>query len=64
MEFFSHLPSSSLSANPLRPTLFELIAQDQLRDLIQPALRYIIAVFSSGGMTKCSSMPNEILDIF
>lgn len=46
MEFLSHLPSTSPSANPLRPTLFELIAQDQLRDLIQPALRYIVAVTS------------------
>jgi hypothetical protein len=46
MEFLSHLPSTSPSANPLRPTLFELIAQDQLRDLIQPALRYIVAVRS------------------
>ena len=44
MEFLSHLPSTSPSANPLRPTLFELVAQDQLRDLIQPALRYIVAV--------------------
>jgi len=44
MEFLSHLPLTSPSANPLRPTLFELIAQDQLRDLIQPALRYVIAV--------------------
>ena len=44
MEFLSHLSSTSPSANPLRPTLFELIAQDQLRDLIQPALRYIVAV--------------------
>jgi hypothetical protein len=46
MEFLSHLPSTSPSANPLRPTLFELIAQDQLRDLIQPALRYIVAVLA------------------
>jgi Pex2 / Pex12 amino terminal region len=44
MEFLSHLPSTSPSANPLRPTVFEFIAQDQLRDLIQPALRYIVAV--------------------
>ena len=46
MEFLSHLPSTSPSANPLRPTLFELIAQDQLRDLIQPALRYVISVYA------------------
>ena len=65
MEFLSHLPSTSPSANPLRPTLFELIAQDQLRDLIQPALRYIVTVpfppiipiVADPG----SSMPRDIL---
>jgi len=51
MEFLSHLPSTSPSANPLRPTLFELIAQDQLRDLIQPALRYLISVGSLSPMS-------------
>ena len=66
MEFLSHLPLTSPSANPLRPTLFELIAQDQLRDLIQPALRYVIAVLflSSVSLTPfSSSMLNDILDI-
>ena len=65
MEFLSHLPLTSPSANPLRPTLFELIAQDQLRDLIQPALRYVIAVLPPVRL-RCllsSSMLNDILDI-
>lgn len=46
MEFLSHLPSTTPLANPLRPTLFELIAQDELRDLIRPTLRYIVAVLN------------------
>jgi hypothetical protein len=61
MEFLSHLPSTSPTANPLRPTLFELIAQDQLRDLIQPALRYLVAVPSLGFLflilVLCSTLP-------
>jgi hypothetical protein len=62
MEFLSHLPSTSPSANPLRPTLFELIAQDQLRDLIQPTLRYIVAVVHSVPTSlPSSSMLNVIL---
>jgi hypothetical protein len=64
MEFLSHLPSTSPSANPLRPTLFELIAQDQLRDLIQPALRYLVAVVHVHDISNGSSMLNAIQDIF
>jgi hypothetical protein len=69
MEFLSHLPSTSPSASPLRPTLFELIAQDQLRDLIQPALRYIVAVDSLSlklMIVLCpttSTLPFEIGDV-
>ncbi|ORY78175.1 Pex12 amino terminal region-domain-containing protein [Protomyces lactucae-debilis] len=29
-----------------RPTLFELIAQDQLRDLLQPAIRYVLVYYA------------------
>jgi hypothetical protein len=39
MEFFN-----SVGGDPLRPSLFELIAQEQLRDLLQPALKYVLAV--------------------
>jgi len=38
MEFFNDVGSS------LKPSLFELIAQEQLRDLLQPALKYVLAV--------------------
>ncbi|KAH8830613.1 cyclin-dependent protein kinase inhibitor [Flagelloscypha sp. PMI_526] len=40
MEFFND------ASDPLRPSLFELVAQEQLRDLLQPALKYVLAVFA------------------
>lgn len=33
-----------IGGDPLKPSLFELIAQEQLRDLLQPALKYVLAV--------------------
>jgi hypothetical protein len=39
MEFFN-----DMGGDPLKPSLFELIAQEQLRDLLQPALKYVLAV--------------------
>ncbi|KAK2466431.1 hypothetical protein APHAL10511_002073 [Amanita phalloides] len=41
MEFFN-----DVGTDPLKPSLFELIAQEQLRDLLQPALKYVLAVFA------------------
>ncbi|KIK65606.1 hypothetical protein GYMLUDRAFT_159297 [Collybiopsis luxurians FD-317 M1] len=41
MEFFN-----DAGADPLKPSLFELVAQEQLRDLLQPALKYVLAVFA------------------
>ncbi|TFK29232.1 hypothetical protein FA15DRAFT_664146 [Coprinopsis marcescibilis] len=41
MEFFNDLGS-----DPLKPSLFELVAQEQLKDLLQPALKYVLAVFA------------------
>ncbi|KAG5716083.1 Ankyrin repeat protein nuc-2 [Termitomyces sp. T112] len=41
MEFFN-----DLGTDPLKPSLFELVAQEQLRDLLQPALKYVLAVFA------------------
>lgn len=32
--------------DPSRPSLLELVAQEQLRDTLQPALKYILAVFA------------------
>ncbi|KAI6012329.1 Pex12 amino terminal region-domain-containing protein [Pisolithus microcarpus] len=41
MEFFN-----DIGGDPLKPSLFELIAQEQLRDLLQPALKYVLVVFA------------------
>ncbi|KIM83837.1 hypothetical protein PILCRDRAFT_782063 [Piloderma croceum F 1598] len=41
MEFFN-----DIGGDPLKPSLFELVAQEQLRDLLQPALKYVLAVFA------------------
>jgi hypothetical protein len=41
MEFFNDVGGDSL-----KPSLFELVAQEQLRDLLQPALKYVLAVGS------------------
>ncbi|KAG1715968.1 hypothetical protein ID866_1192 [Astraeus odoratus] len=41
MEFFN-----DFGGDPLKPSLFELVAQEQLRDLLQPALKYVLAVFA------------------
>lgn len=32
------------SYSPQHPSLFELLAQDQLKDLLQPAVRYVLTV--------------------
>ena len=39
MEFFS-----DVGGDPLKPSLFELVTQEQLRDLLQPALKYVLSV--------------------
>lgn len=41
MEFMSNLGGGSQAD---RPSLFELIAQDKMREMLEPALRYVIAV--------------------
>ncbi|KAF9993333.1 ubiquitin-protein ligase peroxin 12, partial [Modicella reniformis] len=43
MEFMSNL-GGGLQAD--RPSLFELIAQDKMREMLEPALRYVIAVYA------------------
>ncbi|KAI8054210.1 Pex12 amino terminal region-domain-containing protein [Syncephalis plumigaleata] len=44
MEFMSNISGGDESAN--RPSLFELIAQDQMRDLLRPALRYLVTYYA------------------
>lgn len=41
MEFMSALGSQE---DAYRPSLFELVAQEKLRDLLQPAVQYVTAV--------------------
>ncbi|CAG8667447.1 14783_t:CDS:10, partial [Funneliformis caledonium] len=43
MEFMSDIGSG---ADIYRPSLFELVAQEKLRDLIQPAVKYILSVYA------------------
>ncbi|KAG0294449.1 ubiquitin-protein ligase peroxin 12 [Dissophora globulifera] len=43
MEFMSNLGGGSQAD---RPSLFELIAQDKMREMLEPALRYVIAVYA------------------
>lgn len=40
MDFLSELGGS----DPYKPSIFELIGQEQLRDLLQPALKYVLSV--------------------
>ncbi|KAF8342036.1 Pex12 amino terminal region-domain-containing protein [Cantharellus anzutake] len=42
MDFFSDIGGGSL----YKPSLFELVAQEQLRDMLQPALKYVLSVFA------------------
>lgn len=39
MDFFHEY-----GGDPLKPSLFELVSQEQLRDLLQPALKYVLLV--------------------
>ncbi|KZW03868.1 hypothetical protein EXIGLDRAFT_635217 [Exidia glandulosa HHB12029] len=41
MEYFQDLANNSA-----RPSIFELVAQEQLRDLLQPALKYVLSVLA------------------
>ncbi|CAG8536999.1 523_t:CDS:2 [Paraglomus brasilianum] len=43
MEFMSDLGSS---ADIYRPTLFELISQEKMRDLLQPAVKYVLSIYA------------------
>ncbi|KAI8083161.1 Pex12 amino terminal region-domain-containing protein [Halteromyces radiatus] len=43
MEFMSALGSQE---DAYRPSLFELVAQEKLRDLLQPAVQYVTAVYA------------------
>jgi hypothetical protein len=50
MEFFN-----DNRADALKPSLFELLAQEELRDLLQPALKYVLAVMCQ--LLICPAIP-------
>jgi peroxin-12 len=50
MEFMSALGAQE---DAYRPSLFELVAQEKLKELLQPAVQYILAVNS---LQTCSKM--------
>lgn len=56
MEFFN-----DNGTDPLKPSLFELVAQEQLRDLLQPALKYVLAVCDSFCALYSGSMKSRYL---
>ncbi|KAL7273123.1 ubiquitin-protein ligase peroxin 12 [Rhizina undulata] len=43
MEFMSNVSSG---IDELKPSLFELISESQLRDLLEPSIRYVLAAFT------------------
>jgi len=61
MEFYG-----AAGPDPLKPSLFELVAQERLRDLLQPALKYVLAVCQlhmnpTSRSQKLRSLPKDIL---
>jgi len=38
--------SNSAASDPFRPSFFELIAQEQLSQLLKPAIRYVLTVLA------------------
>lgn len=48
MEFFS-----DVGGDPLKPSLFELVAQEQLGGLLQPALKYVLSVSCTLACFEC-----------
>lgn len=67
MEFFNDVGS-----DPTRPSLFELVAQEQLRDLLQPALKYVLSVrgyslmmvLSPPGLTSHQGLCSKISSVY
>ena len=55
MDFFHEY-----GGDPLKPSLFELVAQEQLRDLLQPALKYVLSV-SLTILSQCRALTDVSL---
>ena len=46
-------------SSPNRPSIFELLAEDQLRDLFHPVVRYVLSVSLRAGSRTCISRVSE-----
>lgn len=55
MEFFS-----DVGGDPLKPSLFELVAQEQLRDLLQPAVKYVLSVSKRPSLQGAELIPAHV----
>lgn len=52
-------------ASPNRPSLFELLAEDQLRDLLHPVVKYVLTVCPKSRRRvelTGSTLPTDIRD--
>ncbi len=59
----SALASASLN-DPYRPSFFELFAQEQLRDLLSPALRYVLSVLAQRNPRYLLRIVNRFEEIY
>ncbi|CEH19461.1 Predicted E3 ubiquitin ligase involved in peroxisome organization [Ceraceosorus bombacis] len=57
-------PTSGQQGDPFRPSFFELIAQDQLRDLLKPALRYVLAVLAQRNPRYLIRVANRFDEVY
>ena len=49
-------PEAGPSSSPDRPSLFELLADEQLRDLFHPVIRYVLSVRPSFRLYSVSTV--------
>ncbi|GAA5912762.1 hypothetical protein JCM5296_006561 [Sporobolomyces johnsonii] len=61
MEYLTDLSHQS---DPYRPSLFELAAQDQLRDLLSPVVRYVLSVFAQRNPRHLLRLVNSHDELF
>ncbi|KAI9100513.1 Pex12 amino terminal region-domain-containing protein [Phlyctochytrium arcticum] len=61
MEFLSNVGSA---ADQYRPSVFELVAQDKMRDLLKPALRYVLAVYAQRHPRYLLRLANKSDELF
>jgi hypothetical protein len=53
-------PAAGSSTSHLRPSLFELLADEQLRDLFHPVIKYVLSA-SESTRTPTAKLMNSIL---